>query len=343
MAAPPAAQPRRGGVVAAGEPATAGPAVPTAPAAPGRRIGQRIGQRIPTVSPDGFRRLALAGVWVLALTIVSGAAVRLTGSGLGCDTWPSCTHTSVVAPLQLHAWIEFGNRLINAAVTVAALGTVLVALRRRPRRRDLTLLSAGMVVGLLVEVVMGGLVVYSDLNPVLVSIHFLLGLAFLALAVVLHHRAGRPDGAPAPRPMVRPAQVWLARLMLAGLVVVVTLGTVVTSTGPHGGSPKAPRFHFSLHSVAQLHGTSVETFLAVTLVMLWSLAHFGAPRPVIRRAQIMLVTLAAQAAVGYAQYFSGDPVAVVAVHVAGASIAVIATLRFYLGLWDYSPVPEPAW
>ena len=198
------------------------------------------------------------------------------------------------------------------------------------------------MVGLLVEVVMGALVVYSKLNPVLVSVHFLLGLAFLAVGVVLHHRAGLPDRRPAPRPMVLPVQIWLARLMLVGLTVVVSLGTVVTSTGPHGGSPDAPRFHFSLHSVAQLHGSAVEIFLFITLVMLWSLSHFGAPRPVVRRAQVMLVTLAAQAAVGYGQYLSGDPVAVVALHVAGASIAVIATLRFYMGLWDYSAVPQPA-
>lgn len=133
--------------------------------------------------------------------------------------------------------------------------------------------------------------------------------------------------------------------MLMALTVVVALGTIVTSSGPHGGDPKAPRFHFSLHSVAQLHGSSAEGFLLISLAMLWSLAHFGAPRPVIRRAQVMLAVLAAQAAVGYAQYLSGDPVAVVAVHVAGAGLAVVVTLWFYMGLWSYPsavpPGPEP--
>ena len=321
MAAPPAAEPRRA----------------TAPA--GGRSRRLPGGRSLTVSPRAFRIVALVTVWVLALTIISGAAVRLTGSGLGCDTWPSCTHTSVVAPLRVHAWIEFGNRLINAAVTIASVGVLIVALRRRPRRRDLTWLSAGMLIGLLVEVVMGGLVVLSGLNPALVSLHFLLGLAFLALAVVLHHRSARPDGPYVREPLVRQWQLRLAKLMVLMLTVVVGLGTVVTSTGPHGGSPTAPRFHFSLHSVAQVHGSAVETFLLVTLAMLWSLAHTGAPRPVIRRAQIMLVVLACQAAVGYGQYFSGDPVAVVALHVAGASLAVVATLRFYMGLWSYHAGP----
>src|SRR5581483_6080217 len=121
-----------------------------------------------------------------------GAAVRLTGSGLGCPDWPSCTRASVVAPLQVHAWVEFGNRLINAAVSVASVGALVAALRRRPRRRDLIAWSAALVVGLVVEVAMGALVVEYKLAPSLVSVHFLLGLAFLAVAVILHHRAGIP-------------------------------------------------------------------------------------------------------------------------------------------------------
>src|SRR5579863_2994089 len=111
------------------------------------------------VTPRTFRLIAAAAVWALLLTIISGAAVRLTGSGLGCPDWPDCTASGVVAPLQFHAWVEFGNRLINALVTVAALGALGAALRRAPRRRDLTLLSVGLVVGLLAEVALGALVV----------------------------------------------------------------------------------------------------------------------------------------------------------------------------------------
>jgi cytochrome c oxidase assembly protein subunit 15 len=240
-----------------------------------------------------------------------------------------------VAPLQLHAWIEFGNRLINAALTVACLGALVAATRRRPHRRDLTLLSAGLTAGLVAEIVLGALVVYAKLAPTLVSLHFLLGLAFLAVAVVLHHRAGLTDSPSAPSPLVGRLPMAAARLMLLLLIVAAALGTIVTSTGPHGGDPKAPRFHLSLHSVAQLHGTAVEAFLAITLFTLWLLARTGAPRPVIRRAQVMLVVLAAQAAVGYTQYLNGDPVALVAAHVAGASLAVVVTLRFYFGLWAH--------
>ena len=301
------------------------------------------------VSPRAFRLIALAAVWALALTIISGAAVRLTGSGLGCPDWPSCTRTSLVAPLQFHAWVEFGNRLVNAFVTFASIGAFIAALLRTPRRRDLTLLSAGLVAGLIAEVVLGALVVEFKLAPGLVMAHFLVGIAFLAAAVVLHHRAALADdeSVNGKVALVGRAQVALSRLLLAALTVVVTLGTVVTSTGPHGGDPKARRFDFSLHSVAQLHGGAVEAFVGIVILTVWSLGRSGAPTPVIRRAQVLLIAVAAQAAVGYTQYFNGDPVALVAAHVAGASLVVIAALRFHLGLWacpavETEPDPERA-
>lgn len=294
------------------------------------------------VSPGAFETMAAAAVWILALTIISGAAVRLTGSGLGCPDWPNCTAHDVAAPLQFHAWVEFANRLINAAVSIAAVGMLVAARLRVPRRRDLTLLSAGLLVGLLAEVGLGALVVEDKLAPGLVTAHFLLGLVFLADAVVLHQRAAVPDSDVGLRrvPMVARAPMLLSRLLLVATAVVVTLGTVVTSTGPHGGSPDVRRFGFSLHAVAQLHGTSVEVFLLVTVVTMWSLARTQAPPAVIRRAQVLLVTLVAQAAVGYIQYFNGDPAGVVALHVAGASLVVIAVIRYYLGLT--APVPRPA-
>jgi heme a synthase len=305
------------------------------------------------VTPAAFRVITAIAVWALALTIFSGAAVRLTGSGLGCPDWPSCTRTSVVAPLQYHAWIEFGNRLINAAVTIASIGALLAALRRAPRRADLTWLSVGLLVGLLAEVVVGGLTVEHKLAPGWVMAHFLLAMVFLADAVILHCRAALPDAATGPGskvPVVGRGQLKLSRLMVVALSVVVTLGTIVTSTGPHSGDPTGPhggdptvhRFHFRLQSVARLHGGAAEVFLVVTLVLLWSLARAGAPRAVMRRAQILLAAVIAQAAVGYTQYFNGDPVGVVAVHVAGASLLVIAALRFHLGLWARVQPAEPA-
>ncbi len=244
------------------------------------------------VSPRSFQLVAAMAVWALVLTIVSGAAVRLTGSGLGCPDWPNCTRSDVVAPLQFHAWVEFGNRLINAAVTIAALGAMVAALRRAPRRRDLTWLSMGLVVGLVAEVALGAIVVDFRLAPGLVTSHFLLGMIFLADAVILHQRARLPDqaGPASESPATVPPKVWLvgstplllARIQLAATAVAIALGTVVTSTGPHGGAPGTPRFHFSLHAVAQLHGTSVELLLGVTLLTVWSLARNQAPAGVMR-------------------------------------------------------------
>lgn len=306
----------------------------------GMAIGMSAAAEKLRVTPRAFEKIASLAVWALVLTIVSGAAVRLTGSGLGCPDWPNCTATNVVAPLQVHAWIEFGNRIINAALSIAAIGAFAAARLRRPRRRDLTWLSAGLMVGLFAEVALGAILVKAKLAPALVSAHFLLGLVFLANAVVLRYRAALPDESSTSQPvlLVHRSSLLLSRLMLATGAAVVALGTVVTSTGPHGGDPSAPRFHFSLHSVAQLHGTSVEVFLIVTVATLWDLARTGAPRTVIRGGQLLLGALILQAAVGYAQYLNGDPVALVAVHVAGATAVVVTVIRYYVSLWAR---PEP--
>jgi cytochrome c oxidase assembly protein subunit 15 len=127
--------------------------------------------------------------------------------------------------------------------------------------------------------------------------------------------------------------------MLAWTCVVVGLGTVVTSTGPHAGAPGVPRFKFSLHTVAQLHGTSVELLLALTVLTLVSMARARVPGPVLRRGEILLVVLVSQAAVGYTQYFTGDPALVVAVHIAGATSVVLAMLAFNFGLYRRDPPP----
>jgi cytochrome c oxidase assembly protein subunit 15 len=286
----------------------------------------------------------------VGVALVSGASVRLTGSGLGCSDWPACTAQHIVAPLGFHPWMEFGNRLLNVVVTIVAGAAVVAALIRSPRRRDLTLLAGGLVVGVLAEAVVGGIVVLTHLAPQWVSAHFMVSIALLTTAVVLRHRAGIPDRVggtgrtlavgPAQAVVARPVEL-LSRLLLPMTALVVVLGTVVTSTGPHGGSPGTPRYHLSLHSVAQLHGSSVEALLAVTLVMLWSLMRTGAPRPALHRAEIMLGIMAAQAVIGYTQYFSGDPVLLVGFHVTGALSVVTAVLWFNLNL-RVRPAAEPA-
>jgi cytochrome c oxidase assembly protein subunit 15 len=305
------------------------------------------------LSPAGFRTITTVILAVMVLIIVSGAAVRLTDSGLGCPDWPSCTRTQVLAPLGIHPWIEQINRFINAGIGVVAVVGVAGALLRIRRRRDLTWLSLGVVGGVLAEIVLGGITVLEKLAPQYVSAHFLLGALILVNALVLRHRAGLADedvahvpgrAVPAgvPRTLVSRPQLWLSRLLLVGVAVVVTLGTVVTSTGPHGGSPQAPRYHLSLHAVAQDHGSSVEVFLGLTVLLCWWLARTGAPRAVLRRAEVLLAVTVAQGIVGYVQYATGVPAGLVEVHVIGAVAVMIAAVHLHLGLTERTPTPAAA-
>ncbi len=328
---------------------------PSGPAVPGRRGGPRRlwgwaagrGLGVKLAQPAASRVAGALAVVALAVGIVSGGAVRLTGSGLGCSDWPACTRTSIVAPLQYHAWVEFGNRLVNVLITLAVASCVAAALWRRPRRRDLVHLSLGLVGGILAEVVLGGETVLNKLAPPFVMGHMLLALVLLGTAVVFFHRANEAEEPLATRPgQARPARlVWrvggpqraAATAMVALTALVVTLGTVVTGTGPHAGAPSVPRFGFSLHSVAQLHANSVEVLLALTVGTLWWLHRSGAPAPVLRRAEAVLAVLVAQAAVGYTQYFTGDPVLLVGFHLAGATSVVVAMVAFYLGLYSREP------
>ena len=327
-------------------PLSASAGSPTAPAGAARPALIATGWAVVRhrrLSPAAFRFVALLSVWALGLIIVSGGLVRLTQSGLGCPDWPTCASNRVVAPWRFHAWIEFGNRLITAGLSVVVVLAVAAALLRVTRRRDLTWLAVGLVGGIVAEIVLGGLTVEHKLAPQFVMAHFLLAVLFLADAVVLHHRAGLADEAipgrpgrsrPAGRPvnLVTRKQRVLSALLLAATALVVVLGTIVTSTGPHGGDATAKRFAFSLHDVAQLHGTSVELLLAFTLLTLWSISRSGPPRPVLRRGEVFLVVLIAQGGIGYLQYFTGVPTGLVALHILGATVVVIAALRFHLGL-----------
>lgn len=305
--------------------------------------------RLPRLSPPAYRRVTLGAALALGFIIVTGAAVRLTGSGLGCPDWPTCSDSRVVAPFEYHAMVEFVNRTITGLVSVAVMLAVLGSLVRTPRRRDLTLLSAGLVAGVIGQIVLGGITVLFHLWPPLVMGHFALSMAILADAVVLHHRAGLPDDAPAagdrrrptgpaPRqPVVSAELVLFGRLVVAAAAMAVVLGTVVTGTGPHGGDEKVARLPFFLPDVARLHGVAVFVLLAVVIVTLWRLRRDGAPTALLRRGEVLLVVLVAQAVIGYVQYFTGVPVVLVGLHVAGATAVWVGALHFFLGFTAPAP------
>lgn len=284
-----------------------------------------------TLDPSAYRRVTLVAVLALAFIIVTGGAVRLTGSGLGCPDWPTCDGDRIVAPLETHAMVEFVNRTVTGLVSLAVIVAVLGSLRRSPYRRDLVWLSAGLVAGVVGQIVLGGLTVLFDLAPPLVMGHFLLSIAILADALVLHWRAGQPDGVPR-RPLVAPALRRLGRLVTAATALVVLLGTVVTAAGPHAGDEDVPRLGVSVHRAAQVHGFSVVVLLALAATLAVLLRRARAPRAVQRRAGILLGVLVAQGAVGYVQYFTGVPVVLVGVHIAGAVAVWSAVVRFQLGL-----------
>ena len=280
-----------------------------------------------------YRRITLFAAWALGFIILTGGLVRVTGSGLGCPDWPTCTQHRVVAPWQYHAWVEFGNRIVTGGVSLAVVLAVLGAVVREPRRRDLTLLSCGLVAGVLAQIVLGGETVKHQLAPPFVMGHFLLSMLLLWDAVALHGRAGRPDGAP-PVALVAREHVTMARLCAVAGGLVLFLGTVVTSTGPHGGDPKAKRLSYSLHDVARIHAAAVWLFVALTVATLWSMAQAGAPLRIMRRGRVVLMLLLAQGAVGYAQYFSGVPAWLVGIHLAGAASVWAAVIWFNCGLFE---------
>ena len=284
--------------------------------------------RVPTLSPPAYRRVTLFALLALTFIIVTGGAVRLTGSGLGCPDWPTCAENRVVAPLEYHAMVEFVNRTITGLVSVAVMMAVLGSLVRRPRRKDLLWLSIGLVAGVIGQIVLGGLTVLFELKPGFVMAHFLLSMVLLANAVVLHHRAGRPVGP--TRPAVSTDLLALGRLAVAAAALVIFLGTIVTSSGPHGGDEDAERLPFLLPDVTRLHGIAVTLFLAVTLVVLWRLRRAGVDRGILRRSEVLLAVVVAQGALGYIQYFTGVPALLVGFHIAGATAVWVAALRLHL-------------
>jgi cytochrome c oxidase assembly protein subunit 15 len=287
------------------------------------------------ITPLAYRRITLVALLALSFIIVTGGAVRLTGSGLGCPDWPNCDEGRLVAPLEYHPMVEFVNRSLTGFVSLAVILAVLGSLLRQPRRRDLVWLSLGLVGGVIGQIVLGGLTVLFELRPPFVMAHFLLSVLILWNAVTLHWRAGRPEG---PRTaLVGPDLRRLGRLVLAMAAVVIVLGTVVTAAGPHGGDENAERLDIPLHRAAQLHGAAVMVLLALVAVTLVLLHRASAPAAVRQRGLVLLAVLVVQAGIGYVQYFTGVPVVLVAAHIAGAVAVWTAVVRFDLGLETSAP------
>jgi cytochrome c oxidase assembly protein subunit 15 len=301
------------------------------------------------VTPARYRSWTRGALVALTVIVVSGGAVRLTGSGLGCSDWPNCENDQFVADLEYHNLIEFGNRLFTGVVTVAVVMAVLGSLGRVPRRNDLTRWSWGLVVGVAAQIVLGGILVKTELDPRFNMGHFLLSMVLLANATVLHHLAAWPDGddgerlAPSstdPPPVVGRLRDLVRAVGLVGVGLLVT-GTIVTGSGPHSGSDEpevAARLPFLVRDVTRIHSIVAICLLALVLTVVWA-AHNDGNWKLRRHAETVAALLVVQGGIGYLQYFTGVPVLLVAVHLTLASITWIAIVRLYLEL---RPVPIPA-
>jgi cytochrome c oxidase assembly protein subunit 15 len=305
-----------------------------------------------------LRGWALASVIANAVIISTGAAVRLSSSGLGCPDWPTCTKTSAVAAhsvgqTALNTWIEFGNRLLNFPLVGIAGLTFIVFLRYYQThgrvRKDLVWLSAMLPLGVVAQAVVGGFVVLSKLNPALVAAHFLLSAAIiLTAAVVLHARASAlvaaAAGSAAPPPTRADLRV-LAGVLAAVTAVMLAAGTVVTGTGPlagttidsHGHRTTVPRFHFSLESVTQLHADIGWFISALAVALVIGLRFAGGSPRTVRLGWIVLAGLGLQGVIGYVQYFNHLPAGLVWVHVSTAVTLWIFVLQLYLSTGDGLP------
>jgi heme a synthase len=289
---------------------------------------------LPTVGPRRFLRFSQVALGLVVLNIVSGAAVRLSDSGLGCPDWPTCSRHHLTPPLSLHPAIEFSNRLVVVALCIGAALAVLAAARRRPYRRDLLWLSVALVGGIIGEAALGGLVVYTKLNPYVVMTHFMVGILLLTVSVILALRAGRASRSGVL--MVPRDARNIGRAMVAVLVLAIAAGTATTGAGPHAGGKGAVRLPVPLDDMARTHSSIVIVLGALTLLLLYLLARSGAPERVQVRGRILLTAMVAQGLIGYTQYFTHLPPLLVGIHVFGVTVLWTAMLWFYDGLFHHT-------
>ena len=273
-------------------------------------------------APGALRRWAVASLVANVVIVVTGALVRLTASGMGCPTWPRCTEDSYVThpSLGIHGAIEFGNRLLTFVLVIIAVLTWVSAMLHREagrKRRDLRWIAAALALGIPAQAVIGGISVWTHLNPFVVALHLMVSMVLIGLSTWLVRRSRGLRQQPAPR-----VGVLAARATLVLMALTVWLGTVVTGSGPHAGDLDAVRTGFDGAFVTHVHAVAVYATVAAVLVALWALRS--------RAALLVLAVVALQAVIGIAQYNLGLPVGLVLLHLLGASLAVAASTNLFL-------------
>ena len=267
-------------------------------------------------------------LFLQAALVVTGGAVRLTGSGLGCPTWPECTPGSYTpvphqAEPQLNVWIEFGNRLLTFVLVIASAAVIIAVLKSK--RKDLRLLAVGQFLGIFGQGILGGITVLTDLNPIPVAGHLLLSIILIAGATSLYSRRYTPVV------FVKPASLTskISWVHIVTSFVVIILGTIVTGSGPHAGDAQAKRFDFDIRTVAWLHADAVIFLLGVTFAFYVAQGTSAHSKKAIK---VFALIALAQGGIGYIQYFTGIPEILVAAHLLGATLVWIAAWRIRLSV-----------
>ena len=260
--------------------------------------------------------------------VVTGGAVRLTGSGLGCPTWPECTPGSYTpvphqAEPQLNVWIEFGNRLLTFVLVIASAAVIIAVLKSK--RKDLRGLAIGQFLGIFGQGILGGITVLTDLNPIPVAGHLLLSIILIAGATSLYARRYSPAVFVKAAPLT--SKISMAHVAISFIVII--LGTIVTGSGPHAGDAQAKRFDFDIRTVAWLHADVVIFLLGITFAFYVAQGTSAHTKKAIK---IFTVIALAQGAIGYVQYFTGIPEILVAAHLLGATLVWIAAWRIRLSV-----------
>jgi cytochrome c oxidase assembly protein subunit 15 len=272
--------------------------------------------------------LTLALLISQAAIVVTGGAVRLTGSGLGCPTWPECTPGSYF-PVEnqiegvFHSWIEFGNRLLTFVLVIFALATLIAVLRSG--RKDLRPLAAGQILGILGQGVLGGITVLTNLNPLTVAAHFLLSIILIAAATSLHSRRKGP----AVKTQVAGRLNTYSKAHIMWTALVITLGTIVTAVGPHAGDRDVPRLDLKIQEITRIHSISVYILILFSIVYYM---HKEINTLTKRRLRIFFGISLAQGVLGYVQYFLGVPELLVGLHILGSTLVWITAWRIWLSI-----------
>ncbi|WP_433386515.1 COX15/CtaA family protein [Micromonospora sp. KLBMP9576] len=293
------------------------------------------------VSTTLLRRLAYANIVANVAIVVTGGAVRLTASGLGCPTWPRCTDESYTTTPEMgvHGVIEFGNRLLTFVLVLIAGATLLAALLHRPRRRSVVLPAIAVVVGIVAQAVIGGITVRTQLHPSIVGIHFVVSMLLLLAAYTLWRRVGEPD---APKVLLVPEPIrTLVRATVATSAAVIVVGVAVTGSGPHAGDADAVRNGLDPQTISQVHADLVFLLLGLSAALWLALRAVGAPAAAVRAAAVLLLVELGQGVVGFVQYFTDLPAVLVGAHMLGSCLVWLATLAVLWSIRERRPVTPP--